>query len=151
MIRDNIKNLSRYSFIHKDMDKVLEFLANINNMEIGRYQITDDVYMFVQEANTKQEPDFYFEAHKNYMDIQLLLEGEETIYYNSVENCDVAVEYAPEKDIMFYNANTKKYLEESILYPGDFAVYFADEPHCPACSNNNPSKIKKAVVKLKVK
>ncbi|NMD37362.1 MAG: DUF386 family protein, partial [Christensenellaceae bacterium] len=98
---------------------------------------------------TKQNPDFLYEAHKKYIDIQLLIEGEETIFYNSVENCNIVKEYDSSIDFMQYDTNDVKYLEKSILKPGDFAVYFTDEPHCPACSNNNPIKIKKAVVKLK--
>ena len=54
-----------------------------------------------------------------------------------------------EKDVAFYKniENASKL----VLKDGDFAIFFPEDAHKPCCAlNNEPSKVKKVVVKVAV-
>ncbi len=83
MIFDKIENLRHYDIVS---DKIIEFLFNLNeNTPTGRYEIDENSYANIEEYNTKPIENCRFEAHKKYIDIQLLLKGEERLDVTSVD------------------------------------------------------------------
>lgn len=74
MIYDKIENIDLYK-----LDKnAVEFIKNLTpDIECKKHIITENVYANVEEYKTKEQG--FFEAHKNYIDIQILLSGEETL------------------------------------------------------------------------
>ena len=109
MIYDKIENLKLYN-----IDKsVIDFINDItSDKECGRYEISEEIYANIEEYNTKDSG--YFEAHRNYTDIQLLLEGEEIIEYTPLEGLEVKDEYNPSRDIAFYYDGENQVIKQTM-------------------------------------
>lgn len=148
MIIDKLENISMYRIVP---DHVTEFLKTFKkDISCGRYELIDQDFVNVEEYNTKLLCDGKFEAHNNYIDIQILLNGEERIYYTPVANLSVDTPYNLEKDIKFYSDKLVGY-DYVTLNGLNFAMIFPHEAHAPqVCVNETPSKVKKMVIKVKV-
>lgn len=85
--------------------------------------------------------------HEQYIDIQLLLKGEERILFGTAGTARQCEEFHHEDDYQLCNAIEN---EQTInLKPGMFAVFMPGEPHKPGCVVGEPGEIKKVVVKVK--
>lgn len=149
MIIDNIENLKIYKNIPND---VIDFLSrlNLSDIELGKKVLSDNVYLNIEEYNTKLLENAKFESHDKYIDIQLLLNGMEEIYYTSRFGLNVNIPYNEESDITFYSDPVKKF--PSVKLDGsNFMMIFPHEAHAPQVSiDENIQKVLKVVVKIKV-
>ena len=72
------------------------------NLENGKYEIDgEDIFVSVQDYNTKPESEGKFEAHKQYADIQFIIKGEEKLGYTNIKNCKPTTFYDDKNDIVF--------------------------------------------------
>lgn len=144
MIYDRIENIDTYGF-----DKVVtDFIQTLTpDIECKKYVLNDNVYVNVEEYMTK---DFgYFEAHRKYLDIQLLLIGEEIIEYTPVFGLETRDKYDDTRDIEFFN-NGNSVITPIKLEHGLFAVFYPQDAHKPQLKFKDCQKVKKVVVKIKV-
>ena len=126
-----------------------EFLGSItSDAEEKKYDIqNDDIYAIVACYNTK-EP-HKFEAHRKYVDIQCLLEGQEYIESTALNGLIVDMPYDAEKDVELY-AQTDNQKIVTHLMPGIFVAFFPHDAHMPGVSvGGSPAFVKKVVVKIK--
>ena len=143
MIYDKIENIDLYKL---DSDAV-NFIKNLkSDIECKKHILNDNVYANVEEYNTKESG--FFEAHKNYIDIQLLLSGEERLEYTNLEGLNVQTQYDESRDIEFY-FDGKNPVIPLILKPDFFAVLFPQDAHKPQLTYQTEQKVKKVVVKIK--
>ena len=148
MIFDKIENLKNYAELAPEVfEKVSAFLGTLDaNSPDGRTELMGaDLYAMVQRYNTHLHIPEKLENHEKYIDIQLLLDGEEIIYYSPVEGCKVTVPYDETKDCAFFYAE-KEGMTALELKPGNFAVFLPIEGHAPGCGDPD-----KAVVKVVIK
>lgn len=149
MIVDKIKNLKIYKNLP---DNVIEFLLklDLSNIQMGKTVLSDNVYVNIEEYNTKLIDNAKFESHDKYIDIQLLLKGIEAIYYTSRTGLNVDIPYSENKDITFYSDSVNKY--PSIrLDSSNFMMIFPHEAHAPQVAiDGKTQKVLKVVVKIKV-
>lgn len=96
-------------------------------------------------AQTALRETRHTEFHRQYLDIQVLLEGEEIIYFSCA---DARQQQAEErKPDLFILAHPQ--LPHSVhLRPGDFAVFYPGEAHQALCDVGEPAKVRKAVFKI---
>lgn len=148
MIIDKLENISMYRIVP---DHVVDFVKNLNgNIKIGRYEIIDKDYANVETYTTKKLANGKFEAHNNYIDIQILLDGNERIYYTSTASVSLDIPYNEEKDIKFYSDKIDKF-DYVTLDGTNFAMIFPHEAHAPQISASECcSEVKKVVVKVKI-
>lgn len=152
MICENIKNVIDYSSINKNFVKAFEFLRsnNLKGLDIGNYEIDGkEVFAMVQEYITKDEKEKKWESHEKYIDIQLIVEGNEIMGYAPVTLLEVSEDQRPEKDMIFYKETEKG--SNVKFSDGDYAIFFPEDGHKPGCSLNEASKVKKVVVKVACK
>lgn len=151
MIFDDIRNIKNYAEID---EKIVNFIINLkSDTPLGKIYLSDDRLTFanVEEYTTKTVENCRLEAHKKYIDIQLLLEGVEELDYTGVEGLNVAEAYSKERDIMFFETPARV-LNRVILEKGKFALLYPHEAHQPQMAyKNTPSKVKKVVVKIPIK
>ncbi len=151
-------------------------LANINSPELEKYasvnpyferafaeikrilceDVADGKHIFEGDAlyanlftyETKPVEDCVFEAHKKYIDIQVVLEGEEFVGFESVEMLTAKTDFSEEGDYILYYLNDE--YDNVRLCRGEMAIIFPEEPHAPgiAAIDNKPSKVRKLVVKV---
>lgn len=91
-----------------------------------------------------------FEAHREYIDIHMMLEGVETIQWARLTEMLEHTPYHAEDDYALFNAKTGASLQDLVMHPGICAVFYPEDAHKPGLIFNNPAPVKKAVVKLPV-
>jgi len=121
--------------------------AEIAHNAPGSYPLEGEaLFVNVMQFDTQRAEDKRAELHRRYIDIQIVLEGEERIYYGltgSARECD---EWHEQED---YQLCQRIEHEQSLtLKPGMFAIFMPGEPHKPGCHTTQPVRLKKAVIKL---
>ena len=103
----------------------------------------------MSEYTTKENNENGYEAHREYIDIQYLIEGEEVVNSQPLEYLYEVRAYNNEFDAAFYKKTGKK-PQELLLGNGFFAILFPQDGHMPQLCVNKPEKVKKVVVKVKI-
>lgn len=150
MIVTTREHVLDYLGINTNLDKALSFIAetDISALDDGSYPIDgEDVRVKVQHMRTKTSQEARLEAHEAYADIQMLLEGTECIGWRFRDAGLCETEAAPERDIWFYEGS----YEQLELRPGWLAIVFPDDVHAPGLCTEEPSSIRKAVFKVRLK
>lgn len=86
------------------------------------------------------------EIHRDYLDIQIVLEGEETFGY-SIETPQALLDKPDyENDVLLFNeVSNESFIS---LKGGDFIIFYPGESHRPQCATREPMTVRKAVVKV---
>ena len=151
MIKDNLTNCALYFSAHKNFEKAFEFIKTAvkENYAVGKYEIDGkDLYASVQEYTSKLPADAKNEGHRNYIDIQFIIAGEEIIEVCDITASQIKTEYNPEKDVEFYHDA----INPSVcsLASGEYAIVFPHDIHKPGMAiNGNQLPVRKIVVKVK--
>lgn len=150
MIYDKIDNSEIYAKISEDIRLGLEYLRDLKpEVEIGKYVLSPRVKAIVSEYMTKEVNEKGYEAHKEFIDIQYLVSGEEKIGNVPLEYLKETKPYNVEKDVAFYEENDVK-PQELLLGNGYFAILFPQDGHMPQLWVNGPVQVKKVVIKVKI-
>ena len=148
VLKDNIANISKYT-LADDIKNGLKYLrdTDFSALSDGRYEISDNMYVNIESYQTKLDGDY--EAHKNYVDIQYVISGEEKIGVTDYFFCASKVPYDSERDIEFLTADLGSYI---YLKENEFMILYPQDAHKPCISiNAEPVSVRKSVVKVKVK
>jgi len=149
MILDNLENLDKYDKIVTP--DILDFVKGLNvNTVCRRYEISDKVYANVEEYCTKSELECPLEGHRKYIDIQMLLFGEERIDFIKTDGLKILDNYNPERDILFYKKPGSE-LNRIYLNGRNFAVFYPEDAHAPQITTLSlQNNVKKVVIKVAV-
>ncbi len=147
MIFGKIEDLHLYKGLSENMKKGIEFLLNFDTTQpTGRYEVDgSNVYALITSGETKPVEEPVFEAHRKYIDLQYILEGEEDTGYAAVSDCTVTVPYDESGDYLMVKGEGS----EVRVAAGEFYIAFPCDGHRPMCSKN-PGKIRKVIVKIAV-
>ena len=105
----------------------------------------------VEKYETKLIEKAKFEAHNDYVDIQILLQGNENIFITDKNILTVSEPYDKDRDICFYSDKFDSSMP-IMLDSSNFVVIFPHEAHAPQVSINEiPEEVLKVVVKIPVK
>ena len=123
---------------------------DLEALENGRHDLSEQVYMNVMEFDTVEADSKQAELHHKYLDIQLLIRGEENVEVSATyPNLSLYDEYRDADDYQLTPQIENK--STVTLLPKMFAVFFPYEPHKPGCTVNGKSSfVKKLVVKVPV-
>jgi YhcH/YjgK/YiaL family protein len=162
MIYDRVEHIGAYRGISANLDRAIARLeeGGLDRLELGKHQVDGEkVFLLAQSYETKEAPrGGRYEAHRKYIDIQLLTEGSESCYYESLEGLETLEPYAADRDAGFYKGSRPGEGAgsgglELRLAPGFFAVFFPQDAHMPCCAalDDRGAPAKKAVRKIVVK
>lgn len=149
MIFDNMTNFDCYHGLGEKFRKGFDFLRNtdLKNLENGKYEIDgDEIFVSVQDYDSKPLSEGKFEAHKIYADIQFIIKGEERLGFGNVKDFSPSTSYDETKDIVFLEGKGDFVKAKE----GDFLVFLPQDAHMPCICVDNPRYVKKAVVKIKI-
>ncbi|MCL4694738.1 MAG: YhcH/YjgK/YiaL family protein [Candidatus Hydrogenedentes bacterium] len=148
MIMDLLKNWELYSWPSARFGQGFAHLLSLGaDVADGRYELDgDNLFCMVQSYETKPRDEQEFEAHREYADIQILLEGKESILWAPREGLSVSKPYEP--DFEFYSLIPGA--TDLVLRPGQFCVFMPDDAHAPCITHETPCTVRKAVVKVKL-
>lgn len=144
MIKDNIKNAALYEGVHPAFPIAFAFLQDAidNPKEVGRYDLEEGVFAFVQSYDGKSADQCKIEAHKKYIDIQCVVSGKEFFGVADLSTQTLYEDKFDEKDVAFYHGE----VDLLTLRDGDFVIVFPDDAHRP--QQGDGSRIEKIVVKV---
>ena len=149
MIFGNIENLEDYSFLEDKIGTCFTYLKTHNLIEYakGSYVIIDGTLKVnIVEYTTSTPETRIWEAHKDYLDLHLMLRGKERIDTHHIQNMTIG-EYVAAKDYLPIEGNGNNSL---IFSPGDFLICYPSDGHRTGISVDAPEMIKKAVFKIKI-
>jgi len=157
MIKDSLQHIDYYNYLIKELQLGLKYLkgTDFSTVENGKYEVFEDkVYAIVQDYTSKPLEEGKFEAHKKYIDIQYIIEGQEQIGYSDIDNFDEDTEYNEEKDIVFLAPKSDLAVEKAPMFiklkAQEFAIFTVNDAHMPSISVENPSFVRKVVVKVSI-
>jgi len=151
MILDRIENAPLYVGLNTRFAKAFEVLtdASLAQRKDGRYPLDgENIYYTIQKYTTKSITEGNLEAHRKYIDIQILLIGVELLGYAPLNGLSIVEEYNPEKDIAFYK--TPDEITKVILEPGLFSILFPNDAHLPCRQVEKPAQVRKVVIKVRL-
>lgn len=147
MIVDAIKNIM---FYEKMAPNLAAGVAKMNELgpdaEVGRYEF-EGGYLLVQVGETKPMEEGTFEAHRKYIDVQILLEGSEEMAWAPTDELTTAIEYNPEKDAERLDGPKEHTMKISA---GMFYIAYPADGHKPISHTTEKQSYKKIVMKLPV-
>lgn len=149
MIVDNINNVDIYELKNQNLIKAFEYIRSkkFEDKLTGKIEIDgEDLYAIISEYIPQLENDVFWEAHKKYLDVQYIIEGEELIGYTSINNLDIVKPYDIENDVVLGKADGS-YIK---LKSGDFMVLFPDDAHKPGIISSDNTQVKKLIIKVKI-
>lgn len=151
MILDSLKNFRTYAGLHERFALVADFLEknDLAALADGKYEIDgDNVYMKLGTYALKTPENAALEAHDNYIDIQVVVDGSEGFGWRFREQCDSPRgEMNLEKDIIFYNDRPSATVTAK---DGEFVIFFTDDAHAPLTDTGLARKdVRKCVFKIK--
>ncbi|MFR3272854.1 MAG: YhcH/YjgK/YiaL family protein [Slackia sp.] len=120
---------------------------DLSLLEAGRNEIDGDM-LFVNACSydTRVFEDCRFEAHRRYIDVQMVLEGQERIDVQFVDALE-AEPFDEEADNMFLDGAAAASV---VMTPGTFVACFPEDAHKPGIAVNGSEPVKKAVFKVLV-
>ena len=149
MIFGNIDNLEEFSFIEEPVKRCFEYLKDheLASYKKGSYEIDGDrLFVNVAEYETTAPDNRFWEAHKEYLDVHVMLQGEEQIDVNFIGNMKLK-EYVKKDDFLSMEGEKNGSV---ILRPKDFMVCYPSDGHRTGVAAGRPAPLKKAIFKVRV-
>ena len=149
MIVDSLRNWEAYRGILPNFEVAMRFASSLQSAPVGRYDCAElpqgTVYAMMQEGETQPREEGKIEAHRRYADVQIMLEGGETVYCRDIDGLTETVPYVD--DIAFYeNAGQPLDISAGMLY-----IALPQDGHMPCRHlNGAPGRYRKIVLKIRL-
>ncbi len=152
MIVASMQDLQRYRGLSSKLDRAFDWILSEawNMLPEGKHAIEgEEVYALVQRYETKDPSAGKLEAHRRYIDIQMLAAGEELIRVLPVKGLVPIEPYKP--DIEFFSMPEGETFHIVHLRPGILALLFPEDAHMPCIRcGEGALPVTKVVIKVAV-
>jgi biofilm protein TabA len=124
----------------------------VRSVPVGKAEKVDlggGVFVMEQAYETKLRADGFFESHRNYIDVQTVLDGEELMELADIARMTVREPYNADRDLITYGDNADASLLR--VYPGQSAIFYPSDVHMPTLRIRAAAVlVRKTVVKVPV-
>lgn len=148
MILSALSQSARYAVLHPLFYQAFDYIekTDLFSLTPGRYNIVgDDLIAIVEKVSGKTREVAKLEAHRRYIDIQLVLEGDEQMGWKPLADCYNPVsEHSEERDIRFFHDAPASWVA---VPPDHFCIFFPEDAHAPLVGNG---EIRKVIFKVAV-
>ena len=142
MILDSIENGGRYFALHPLFKSLFDYLrtTDIASLEEGRHDILGDrLYVNVANGELRKAEDAPLEAHNRYIDVQVVIEGEEHFGWSERRNCTTPrQEFDTERDIIFFDDTPQTIYK---VCEGEFTILYPEDAHAPLIGEGRVRKL----------
>lgn len=141
MIIDKLSRLENYDL--PNLKAALACLEQVRDAAPGRYDF-EGGFILLQSGTTTPLANGDFEAHRKYLDVQVMLEGEERFAWAALEDLTVTDPYNEQAD-------RSNHAGEGCIVQiktGMFYVLYPTDAHKCCGHVHTPTSFRKAVVKL---
>ena len=149
MIFGNINNLEEFPFLEEQVKECFEYAKehNLASFEKGSHEIDGErLFVNLVEYTTTAAKERFWEAHRKYLDVHVMLHGTEQIDLNFIQNMDVK-EFVEKDDFLPMDGEKNSSV---VLRDGDFLICYPSDGHRTAVAVEEPEKIKKAIFKVRI-
>jgi len=149
MIVGNIHHLQ--SWLPQERAQAIEHIkAQVTDATpTGKHDIDGSrLFYLVSEDMTQPFAERRAEYHARYLDIQIVLKGQEGMTFSTLPAGAPDTDWLADKDIAFLPEGGEE--KTFTLSEGDFVVFYPGEVHKPLCAVGAPAQVRKVVVKLLV-
>ncbi len=150
MLYGNIHHKESYAFLPEKLQACFRYFAeqDLASRDKGSYEI-DGKKFFVNLVNyeTTDREKRFWEAHREYLDVHVLLTGQERIDMAFIENMKTG-EFVPKDDFLPMEGPMQGSVD--LLRQGDFLICWPEDAHRTAVCVKEPVTIKKAIFKVRI-
>ena len=152
MIQTTIGQLDQYVAAHPRFETAFAAIRRLAeaDFQAGVTEIDGrDVYVNAIAYETRPREGSQFEAHRAYIDVMYLKSGREAIEWCPTERLtEITAPYDAAGDALLaaLQPGTRLYMQ-----PGDIAVFFPADAHCPGLQWEDKQNVEKYIVKVRVK
>ena len=152
MIYGHIKDLaSSFAWLPTPLNTAVEHLKTTDfaALPAGNYELQgNDIRVQVIDMLTRPQADARPEVHRQFIDVQFLVQGAEKIGVAADTGHNLVFsDQLTERDLLLYtNVDNESTLT---MTPGSFAVFFPTDVHRPGCVVDQPQTIRKVVIKVR--
>ena len=152
MIFTNMNDEVQNKSLAKDIQLCIEYAKKNENKILslvhGSYDVEyNDIKMNVGKYFTKSENEKFWESHKKYLDVQIMINGNEKVAISNIRNMEVK-SFDSEKDLVILEGE-KEF--DVVMKTGDVLVFFPNDVHKPELNiseTDNSGSIRKIVTKV---
>ena len=147
MILGKLSEAKAYRGIHPRLDQVIDRLNDGFLSTVGPETMAlegDALYVTRFTYETLPLSETFFEAHKRYLDVHLMVQGEERVDLASPEGLTL---FEQRGDFYAYRGEAEQSL---VLRPGSFLVVFPEDAHRIKIAVKEPETVSKVVFKVLV-
>lgn len=149
MINGDIKYLSDYKGLNKDLAVAIDYLLNndLEKLPVGLTTVNDKITVTKLVYIGKNEDEAFPEEHKHHLDMQIVLHGREKCYFDYLVDDDfnhIYKEYNEEKDVIKFDKKLRHYV---IMDNRNFTMFYPSDVHKPSIKIDD-NQITKLVIKI---
>lgn len=148
MILDKLENVDLYRGLNPLFAVAFDYLqkTDLNQLAPGRYEIQGtEVYAMVQEYPARTREQGRWEAHRNYIDLQLIASGEEVMGFANPADLRNLGDYDAAKDVEHFEG---KGIFFNVPH-GFFTIFGPQDAHMPCLEPGRPVNVRKVVLKIR--
>lgn len=140
------KDIGRYAPVIPGLEEAVAAVAALDSYEPRTVQLSDANKILVQQGTTKAADGQLLEAHREFLDIQYIVRGGETVGWAPLDTLTLSGEFNTVKDKGMY-AGHCDFMD---IAQGYCYVVFPEDAHMPGSHLEAPQDYTKLVIKLKV-
>lgn len=153
MVIDRIEHAAQYEGLGKGIATVLDWFAHYKDdgRDLPAKTVIDGERIFINGVNYTSEakPQGQLEAHKTYIDVMYVVEGEEKCFYKPIaEVSNITMPYDAEKECAL--AAIDPDAAQLRFSAGHFLIFFPQDGHLAAQKWDRPVKVRKFIAKVAV-
>ena len=149
MVFGNIRDLKDFAYLEENVRRCFDYARehDLLSYEKGSHPIdVDELFVNIVEYETTTPENRFWEAHRQYLDLHLMLRGPEQIDINFIDNMEQK-EFVEKDDFLPLEGNPNSHV---VLDEGDFLLCYPADAHRTAVQVGNPAVIKKAIFKIRI-
>lgn len=143
-------DLAHCADLNEELRKKLAILKEIDFSQYpaGRHEINDELFFFLNEYETKEAEECFWEAHQKYLDVHYILEGKEKIAFDHIDRQMIKEDYNAEKDATFFEGVVDSVIS---MNPGEAMICYPEDSHMTGIVAGEKQKVRKVVLKVECK
>jgi biofilm protein TabA len=155
-VRDQVRQDGRFSAALTYVEEILlagsiaqrRILAAEASPTAVRIDLDGGAFGLEQVYAPKARPDGFFESHRKYIDVQVIVAGEELMEVEDLARLTASQDYNPDRDFLKYADTASASVLK--LRAGDVAIFFPEDGHMPGLRWGSGDLVRKTVVKVPV-
>ena len=149
MVLDRLDNAALYAGLHPRLAQAFDFLrsTDLARLPLGRHTIAgDELFAITQEYRTRPADEGFWESHRRFIDVQVVVAGKERMGYANLATLAVRKPYDEEKDLIVFDGTGDFFTVSA----GMFTIFTPHDAHMPCLAVGEPATVRKVVVKVAV-